>query len=140
MRSQAPVPDRLKRATQGGDSRWAFMQTGADPVRARNLRRPCAQTLNGRYMVQSAPTETYEPSGSSGLHAELPVPATESAPRRCPEQEGRNPSHTESARRRCPDVEVPQPEAAGGAASVQRGHGEDTDVGGGPRRSVRVGA
>ena len=63
--------------------------------------------MNGRYMVQSAPTETYEPGGSSGLDAEGPVPATESAPRRCPEQEGRNPSPMESERGRCPEVGVP---------------------------------
>ena len=55
MRPQAPVPERAKRATRGGDPRGALTQTGADPVRARNLTRPCAQTLNGRYMVQSAP-------------------------------------------------------------------------------------
>ena len=105
MCSQAPVPDRAKRATQGGDSRWALTQTGADPVRARNLTRPCAQTLNGHYMVQSAPTD--HPRGSSSLDLEDAQLATESAPRRCPEQEGRNPSRAGSARRRCPDVEVP---------------------------------
>ena len=70
-----------------------------------------------------APTETYEPSGSRGV--DTPVPSTESAPRRFPEQESRNPPPTESARRRCPEVGVPWVEAP----EIQRGHCEDIDVG-----------
>ena len=78
-------------------------------------------------------TVAHDPNGGSGHDPKEPVPTTESAPRRCPEWEGRNPSHTESTRRRCPDVELPQLEAAEGAATVQRGHGEDTDEGVGLR-------
>ena len=56
---------------------------------------------------------------------------SESAPRRCPEEEGLKPSTTESARRRCPGVEVPQLEAAGDALTSD--HGEDIDEGAGLR-------
>ena len=44
MRSQGPVPDCAKQATQGGDSRWALSQAGPAPESSRNLTRLCAQT------------------------------------------------------------------------------------------------
>ena len=73
--------------------------------------------------VSTAPTEMHGPSWSSGHDA--PIPATESAPRRYPEQEGRNLSPTESVRRRCPEVRVPRDEAS----QIQHGHCEDINLG-----------
>ena len=112
MRSPAPVPDCAERATQGGDSRWALSQAGPAPESARNFTAPPVPMAEG----STAPTD--RPSGSSGHDLGDAHPATESARRRCPEQERRNPPRTESARRRRPDVGVPQ-------KSLQRGHGED---------------
>ena len=88
MRSQAPLPDRAKRATQGGDLRCALTQAGPAPVSARNLTLPRAQTLYGRCVV--ADTVVHDPSVSSGLVFGDPILTTESAPLHCPEWEGRS--------------------------------------------------
>ena len=102
-------------AHQGGDSRWALTQPSVDPVSARLMTAPPVSIAERG----TAPTD--RPSGSRGQDPGDVHSATDSAPRRCPEHEGRNPSPTESARRRCPEVRVPRDEVS----QNERGHSED---------------